>query len=98
MNIRPTVFGPWGWSSEACYERALTLQSIFRLRQFIQWPPHQAINGDHHERHDNRRRQQDREVALIARLADLRAQTLRDQCLVLQLKILGDDGGIPRSA
>src|SRR5271166_2548722 len=79
-------------------KRVLSFERIARGGQPVHPPPDQAVDGDHHDGHDNRRSQQQIEIAGVAGTRDGSAQTNGGVRLVLQPEILSDDAGVPRAA
>src|SRR5271165_3869456 len=78
-------------------KRVLGFQRVARGGQPVHAPPDQAVDGHYHDGHDDRRSQQQIEIAGVASPRDGSAQTNCSVRLVLQPKVLGDDASVPRA-
>src|ERR1700730_3290843 len=76
----------------------LLSQRVLGLGQVVEPPPHQAVDHDNIEAHDDHAGQHLCAVASGGRLGDVRAETGRDQAMPSVVGYLGDDRRVPGAA
>ena len=76
----------------------LRFQLKSRRRQPVQPSPHKPIDQHHHDRHDQRRRQQHIELSAVTRAADRATQPRRRNNVSLKMKIFRNDARVPSAA
>src|ERR1700678_1458479 len=80
------------------YVSNLCIKSKLGLSQVVHRTPYQAVYRDYHERHDDGSEQQNGKLTMIAGCADLCTQPKRLQGAIFEMKIFGDDAGVPGAA
>lgn len=79
-------------------DRGLRFQTISRLGQTVHAAPDEAIDRDHCGGHHDGCGEKEIEVAAVGGLADRSSKANRSVSVSLEMEVLCDDAGVPRTA